>query len=391
MPTSLNKYQRQHWNDSIAQIPPSLQDLRPSANVTPQPTLANKDDIFESPVSSTETIDDISSRAMDRISRQASPSDIVPPDPSITTNNQQHQFLDFGRPPTLNYTLADKKLRIFFFWCLVLVDCAIMPMGVYFLLWYEAGPGKKPRPGPLSANTVLNIVSATIGGTSVIEWLLRSWKLWKKGSDCQVIGARNRWCFDWFHWWFGLCLLVVVAELVVGTSFKRPMRRLLALPLSSVQAIFGIVLLVLDMLHLCSVPAPMRISSVARGDAVPPGIYPLIEDICAVSGGGKATFREALARRYKASHVFRVLLRRLGAFWSYGALGCAGGTMYLVTEVVDIDIAYALGWTVPFVWACVWTLVTIPYVKYMLAKELRLWRREEAALSMRGPVQMDIV
>lgn len=173
----------------MAQIPLPFQDLRPSANVSPQPTLANRHSTFESPASSNNCIHDRSSRAMDSIARQAPPSDNVSPNPSIVIATQQHQFLDPGRPPTLNFTLSDKKLRIFFFWCLVLVDCAVMPIGVYFLLWYKAGPGKRPRPGPLSANTVVTIVMATIGGTSVIEWLIRSWKLWKKGSDCQVCSA----------------------------------------------------------------------------------------------------------------------------------------------------------------------------------------------------------
>ncbi|KXJ86961.1 hypothetical protein Micbo1qcDRAFT_112396, partial [Microdochium bolleyi] len=275
-------------------------------------------------------------------------------------------------PPPLNYTLTDKKLRIFFFWCFILIDCAIAPTVLYFVLWYEAGPGSQPK-GPLSADTVLSIVTATIGGSSIIEWAVRSWKLWKKGSDCQVIGARNRWYFDWFQWWFGLCILIVVTELILGTAWRQPKRRLLALPLSSVQVIFGTVLLVLDVLHFFSIPAPVRISSIPRGGPVPPGIYPLIEDICAVSGGGSTAFRRSLARRYAASPVFRAMLRRLGTFWALGALACAGGTMYLVLEFGDIDLAYAFGWTVPFVWVGIWSLATIPYVQHMLAKEQRLW------------------
>lgn len=142
----------------------------------------------------------------------------------------------YSLPPPLNYTLRDKKLRIAIFWCFIVVDCAVMPLTLYFVLWYDVGPGSEDKHA-LSASTVLSIVTATIGGSSILEYLLRAWKLWKKSSDCrvgwrvdspvppprneltdirkQVISAQNRWYFDWFHWWFGLCLLIVAAELVM--------------------------------------------------------------------------------------------------------------------------------------------------------------------------------
>lgn len=142
----------------------------------------------------------------------------------------------YSLPPSLNYTLRDKKLRIAIFWCFIVLDCAVMPLALYFVLWYDVGPGSQEKHA-LSASTVLSIVTATIGGSSILEYLLRAWKLWKKSSDCrvgrrvdspvpprrneltdirkQVIAAQNRWYFDWFHWWFGLCLLIVAAELVM--------------------------------------------------------------------------------------------------------------------------------------------------------------------------------
>lgn len=119
-----------------------------------------------------------------------------------------------------------------------MLDYAVMPIGLYFILWYDAEPGSGQK-DPLSAKTVLSIVTAAIGGSSILEYFLRAWKLWKQGSDCrvgwrldysgspprkeltdarkhwQVIAAQSRWCFDWFHWWFGLCLLIVAAELVL--------------------------------------------------------------------------------------------------------------------------------------------------------------------------------
>lgn len=158
-----------------------------------------------------------------------------------------------------------------------------------------------------------------------------------------------------------------------GTAWHDPNIRLLSLPLASVQAVFGTVLLLTDLLHFFAVPAPVRISSVPRGAEVRPGIYALIEDICAVDGAGATEFRRSLERRYKASPIFRAMLRHLGLCWAIGALASAAGTMYLVFNLEDTDMAYTIGWTVPFVWAGIWILITIRYVQYMLRKELRQW------------------
>ncbi|KAH7028747.1 uncharacterized protein B0I36DRAFT_268844 [Microdochium trichocladiopsis] len=376
MPRQPGEDGQQIHNDVVTPRPPQEDFIRQSLTASLPPALKSKSTSTllksRSPAGSSPTTEQASRRAS---IEQETPDALLDP-------GDHH--LPASRPPPLNYTLTDKKLRIFIFWCFILFDCAIVPTALYFVLWYEAGPGSQPR-GPLAADTVLSIVTATIGGTAIIEWLVRCWKLWKKDSDCRVIGARNRWYFDWYQWWFGLCMLIVVAELILGTAWRQPKRRLLALPLSSVQIIFGSALLFVDILHWCSAPAPLRISSVARDAPAPPGIYPLIEDICAVSGGGKTVYREALARRYAASPLFRAMLRRLGLFWALGALACAGGTAYLVLEFPDIDIAYAFGWTVPFVWVGVWSVVTIPYVKIMLAREQRLWVGEGAPLSAVAP------
>lgn len=166
-----------------------------------------------------------------------------------------------------------------------------------------------------------------------------------------------------------------------GTASNEPNIRLLSLPLASVQGVFGTVLLLTDLFHLFAVPAPVRISSVPRGGSVRPGIYPLIEDICAVDGAGTMEFRKALERRYKASPVFRAMLRNLGLFWALGALASAAGTMYLVFDLDDTDVGYTIGWTVPFVWSGISLLITIRYVQYMLRKELREWVGEVILLN----------
>lgn len=147
------------------------------------------------------------------------------------------------------------------------------------------------------------------------------------------------------------------------------------MPLTTMLYTFGTELLLIDILRLFRVPAPFRLSSVPKGAQLRPCVYTVIEDICAVDGSGGTAFREALNRRYEASHVFRTMLRRLGIFWAVGAEGMAIVCTILIFTVSD-NAAYAIGWSVPFGWAGVWSLCTIWYVKAELKREKIAWSEE---------------
>ncbi|KAI1343045.1 hypothetical protein F5Y15DRAFT_371911 [Xylariaceae sp. FL0016] len=279
-------------------------------------------------------------------------------------------------PPPLNYTLRTRKLAIFYFWTITVFDSVVCPIVLYFGLWYGVGPGN-PSNQKLSANTVFSIVTAAIGGAAIFEYFIRAWRLWKKDSTCRVIGAQDaRWLFDWFHWFYTLAWLVVMVELIIGSIQEDPYILLLSMPLPTMLYVFGTLLLVMDICRYFRVPAPLRISSIPRGSQLRPGIYPLIEDICAVDGSGGTAFRIALDKRYEASHVFRTMLRKLGIFWAVGAEGCAVMLTILIFVLANKDIAYAIGWGVPFVWAGFWSLATIWFVQRELEKERVLWKGE---------------
>ena len=142
--------------------------------------------------------------------------------------------------------------------------------------------------------------------------------------------------------------------------------------------VFSTELLIVDVMRYFQMPAPCRISSIPKGAQLRPGIYSVIEDVCAVDGGGGTEYREALNRRYEASHIFRAMLRRLGVFWAVGGEVTAIVTTILIC-VLPYDPAYVVGWSLPFVWAGVWTLATIWYVKRELKKEKIAWTEEMAA------------
>ncbi|KAH8652223.1 hypothetical protein BX600DRAFT_441119 [Xylariales sp. PMI_506] len=283
-------------------------------------------------------------------------------------------------PPPLDYTLRTRKLAIVLFWFMIVFDSVVLPIALYFGLWYGVGPGN-PADVRLSANTVFSIVTAAIGGASIVEYFVRFWRLWKSSSPCRVIGAK-RWYLDTFHWMFSLGWIVIMIELIIGTVQENPPIRLLSMPLSTMLFVFGTLMLIIDVMRFFHVPAPVRISSVPKGAQLRPGIYSLIEDVCAVDGSGGTAFRVAFDRRYSASHLFRTMLRRLGVFWAVGAEACAALCTALVFGLENADISYVVGWSLPFVWAGVWAALTTVYVKWELAREKKLWAAEASKLKV---------
>ncbi|KAB5578858.1 hypothetical protein GE09DRAFT_1091283 [Coniochaeta sp. 2T2.1] len=294
------------------------------------------------------------------------------------------QFLP--EPPSLNYTLRTRKLWIFIFWSLIIFDSVVLPIALYFALWYGVGPATNTpteKKQKLSANAVFSIVTAAVGGASIFEYFIRLRRLWRKDSTCRVIGAR-RWYLDAFHWNYSFGWIVVMIELIVGTVPEFPPIRLLAMPVPTMLFVLATELLVVDILRLFHVPAPVRISSVPKGAQLRPGIYSLIEDICAVDGSGGTAFRTALDTRYAASHIFRTMLRRLGVFWAVGGEACAVVCTILIFTI-NAEAGYVIGWSAPFVWAGVWTLATFWYVDRQLKIERTEWRKEAATIASLTP------
>lgn len=150
------------------------------------------------------------------------------------------------------------------------------------------------------------------------------------------------------------------------------------MPAASMLYAFGVELMVVDIMRYFHYPAPVRLSSVPKGAQLRPCVYSFVEDVCAVDGGGGTEFREALNRRYEASHIFRAMLRRLGVFWAIGANTTAVVCTILIFTI-NKEAAYVIGWSVPFIWAGVWVLITIWYVKKKLREEKKAWSEEVAA------------
>lgn len=269
-----------------------------------------------------------------------------------------------SQPPPLHYSLDDnhRKITIFWFWSLIVVDIIAIPIILYFALFYLTS---------LSHEAVFSISTGCLGGVSIIEYFVRFYRLFKKGSTCRPIGAR-RWYMDWFHWNFSIAWFPIMVELIIGTSMDEPPIRLLAMPVSTLCWWFGFEMLLSDILRILRVKQFLRISSVPVGEPFRPCIYALIEDIVAVDGSGGTEFRINLDKRYKASHYFRVMLHRLALFWGFGAVLAATVTTVLVFTL-EHDAAYVVGWCLPFVWAGISALITMFWVKKSLRYEREQW------------------
>lgn len=110
------------------------------------------------------------------------------------------------------------------------------------------------------------------------------------------------------------------------------------------------------------------------GQLIPPLTYTITEDVVGVDGGGKLAFRYALCRRYMVSQVMRRIMRITALVW--GLSGCIVATGLIVAAwTAPTDVAFALGYGVPWVWAMLLALWTLFYVRRQLAIERHEWDR----------------
>lgn len=168
--------------------------------------------------------------------------------------------------------------------------------------------------------------------------------------------------------------------LIGGSIPHEPLQRVLATPMALGFIILGVIFIV----NGVAVERRWRLryfrmSSHVKGAFTPPITYAIVEDIVAVDGGGGQTYRMALMTRYNASPVFRKLLRHMTWFWGVPSLTVGVALMALVFTMRR-EVAYGLGWGVPAIWAGIWSLMTILWVKRVMREEERGWK---------GPIWLD--
>ncbi|KAF7980692.1 hypothetical protein HWV62_37139 [Athelia sp. TMB] len=267
--------------------------------------------------------------------------------------------------PALAYSLRARKHAIIITWSVILFMAALLPVILFYALWYTS----------VAHSTTMQIAAAVTGGPSAVQWLTRTWALCKTGSTCRPIGGE--WLrLDTYHIEFTLTFIAIAALISASVSRDPPLIPLFAMAPSILLFSVGLQLLTAALLlaFFPALPLPIRLSSLPKGTPLRPATYLIVEDVVAVDGGGGTAFRRAWDARYRASPHMRRLLHRMDAFWGAGALLCAGavaGVLWGVGGGAErlVDRVYWVGWSMPFVWAGAWAVLTMRYAKTCLREE----------------------
>ena len=83
--------------------------------------------------------------------------------------------------PELPYSLRDHKKNIALIWTLLALDAAIMPLALFYPLWYATS---------LAPAYIFAITTGVFGIISGMEWVFRSRQLWKK-EDVRPFGGKK--------------------------------------------------------------------------------------------------------------------------------------------------------------------------------------------------------
>lgn len=67
------------------------------------------------------------------------------------------------------------------------------------------------------------------------------------------------------------------------------------------------------------------------------------------------------------------MVERLSWFWGIGCMVIAIITTILIFSLEE-NVAFGVGWGLPYIWATIFVLVSIVFVKASLKEERRVWR-----------------
>ncbi|KAG9783079.1 hypothetical protein KCU88_g3144, partial [Aureobasidium melanogenum] len=261
-----------------------------------------------------------------------------------------------------------RRWKLFLTIFIMVVDACVVPIVLYYSMTFA---------GHIEGWIVFAVVATIWGGPTYVEFAVRCWRLIKKEDFFRPLGTSTRWAFDITHWIFVLTIAVVTALLIVGSAPHIVWLRILSLPGPALLFALGGSIFIITMWSLSGRRAPFRISSTPKGGEVYPGVYYLIEDVIAVNASAGRPYREALAARYKASPRFRRMIKQQSLFWSIPSLIIAVAcTIVIVIHPVPKEVGYGIGWGVPFLWACIWSAISVPWVRRAMHKETVTWEED---------------
>ncbi|KAF1981166.1 hypothetical protein K402DRAFT_398790, partial [Aulographum hederae CBS 113979] len=262
---------------------------------------------------------------------QTLPSELSEPISNLdsSTNNNAPEKSQYPRIPI---DLRAHKLAIAIPWIVLVTTGCILPIVGYFSLHYAT---------TVNLHVVLSPWMALFGVSSLFSMFKRIWDLGRKESTCRPLGVTSKWALDFFTWNFIIVFIIVTVVISVGIAIENV--RMASLPLSIIIGWIAIEMVLVRILSALGVKTPCRVSSVGRGQSMPPAVYIITEDVVAVDGKQGTEFRKIWADRYEASPVIRSLLAKLDWMWGVSGIMLVAAIVAIISAVDEESVGFAVG------------------------------------------------
>ena len=249
---------------------------------------------------------------------------------------------------SLPYRLSSHRRNWAIWFGLFVFDGSILPIILFYSLWYGSS---------LSRWTIFALITSLSFWTSYHKWFSRGWRLVKKDPKYRPLGG-GRWWFDCSYYVLSLALLVVIVELVAATSTKKVKVGVIAMAPPSVLYVVAAFMLGQNCMHVLGMRAMWTISSVKRGESVPPPLFTVMEDVFAVDGCHEGrSAREAMLAMYEGNARLRSTLVWWSWFWGFACLAAAVA-MSVVVGVAKQTTCFGVTYGVCFPFIVLMSLIT---------------------------------
>jgi hypothetical protein len=121
------------------------------------------------------------------------------------------EVTNYDGPPSLNYDLRTRIVSNIIFWSSIVITLTIMPIAIFYPLFYCTG---------LDIGTILGLVSIPTGLPSMVQLPFRIWQVWKQdGGDRRPLSGN---IMDLFMWEYIICFIILTVVYIVATSIPVP-------------------------------------------------------------------------------------------------------------------------------------------------------------------------
>lgn len=220
-------------------------------------------------------------------------------------------------------------------WCFFFIfDGCIFPIILFYALWHHTS---------LSHTAIFALITSLSFWTSYHKWFSRGWRLIiRKDGKYRPING-HRWGADFSYHMLSLALGVMIILLIIGTAANNPLVRVVSMAPVSVLYSIAVYMFTQNALHCLGVRAPFPISSIQRGQRIPPPMYTIVEDMFAVDGSHEGLrARQATLALYNGSATFRSTMMWWSWVWAF-ACGAVAVVLTILVAVTSKMAGFGIG------------------------------------------------